>query len=74
MSMNGYQTSCLIHGAKQIVQIVSNKARYVRGVENMKSVAVLEENSDKGDLMLVSIGYKKSCFFYLSKIDFCLYL
>lgn len=50
---NGYTTSCLIWGAKQIVQVVSNCEKYVRGVDNMKRIAILEQDQSKGNLVIV---------------------
>ena len=47
--------SCLIFGAKQIVQVVANREKYVRGTGNMKKLAVLEEDLNNGDLVIVLI-------------------
>jgi hypothetical protein len=55
MSSNHYTTSCLIFGAKQIVQVVANKEKYVRGVDNLKRLSILEEKKINGDLVIVLI-------------------
>ncbi len=50
--------SCLIYGAKQIVQIVKNREKYVRGgTDQIKSLSVLYENLERGPLIIVSIEY-----------------
>ena len=48
-------TSCLIFGAKQIVQVVCNHEKYVRGADNMKNIAVLDENFKNGNSVIVLI-------------------
>ena len=50
-----FSLSCLIFGAKQIVQVVSKGQKYLRGLDLMNNVAILEENLDKGSLMIVLI-------------------
>ena len=67
-------SSVLVFGAKQIVQVVSNRERFVRG-EALKRISVLEENIDNGSLMIVILKYEINfhvvlicvcyCFFYL---------
>jgi hypothetical protein len=57
---------CLIYNASQIVQVVSNKEKYVRGnfTQKIKDLSVLEKKeSDK--LSIVSI---KLIIFYLEHI------
>ena len=70
--MMSKNSSCLIYGAKQIVQVVINKQKYVRGTDNMKNVYVLEENELKGNLNLVSIEYLP--LFYIYSHCLCLTL
>jgi hypothetical protein len=53
--LNNPSKSCLIFGAKQIVQVVCNHEKYVRGTNNMKNVAVLNEDLKKGHLVIVLI-------------------
>ena len=55
--INNFSTSCLIFGAKQVVQVVCNREKYVRGANNMKNVALLNENLKNGHSVIVLIEY-----------------
>lgn len=52
------EKSLLIHGASQIVRVVSNGERYLRGnnSDQIKSLAILSKKSPDENLCVVSIG------------------
>jgi hypothetical protein len=53
-SSTNYPANCLIYGARQIVQVVSKHERYLRG-EKMKNIAILNEDANQGNLIIVVI-------------------
>lgn len=58
--------SILIYGASQIVRVVSNGRRYLRGTDHdaLKDLAILSKKTPTDNLCLVSIGYVQflNCF------------
>jgi hypothetical protein len=47
---------CLIYGASQIVQVVENRQKYVRGgADEIKALCVLNEDHERGSLNIVSV-------------------
>lgn len=51
-------TKVLIYNASQIVQVVSNGERYLRGnSEKIKNLSILKKTDPKENLCLVSIEY-----------------
>lgn len=60
------QTKCLISNAAQIVQVVSNRERYIRGncTEKIKNISILEKK-DSDKLSIVSIKFILFLYFYI---------
>ena len=43
----------LVRGARQIVQVVDDGRKFLKGPQEMKSLAVMEESEDKNGLSIV---------------------